>query len=192
LSILANGGVLIQPSLLERIQQHTREWAVVCENSIETESSVITFGTRGNQAVVLKVVKQPCDEWHSGQILEAFKGNGCVQVYEHAPGAVLVERLQPGHSLAELTLAGRDGETTDILANVILQLSAFESPLELPDFCATVENWGKGFAKYIATGDDQIPMSLVDAGQQVFVSLCASQTQRRLLHGDLQHYNVLF
>lgn len=183
---------MIQPGLLERLQHHANEWAVACERSFETESSVITFGTRGAQAVVLKVVKQPGDEWHSGQILEAFRGNGCVRVYEHAPGAVLVERLQPGHSLADLTLAGRDEEATDILASVILQMSAAESPLELAEFSATVENWGKGFAKYIATGDYQIPVNLVEAGQQIYASLCASQTQPRLLHGDLQHYNLLF
>jgi streptomycin 6-kinase len=183
---------LIQPSLLERLQRRANEWAVACERSFETESSVITFGRRGNQAVVLKLVKHPGDEWHSGQILEVFNGNGCVQVYQHEPGAVLVEKLQPGHSLSELTLADRDEEATEILANVILQMSAAESPLELSEFGATVESWGKGFAKYIATGDDQISMSLVEAGQQVYASLCASQTQPRLLHGDLQHYNVLF
>src|SRR5204863_7654883 len=55
----------------------------------------------------------------------------------------------------------------------------------------TVQDWGKGFERYIATGDDQIPLELVEAGHHVFSHLCASQRRPRLLHGDLQHYNVL-
>jgi streptomycin 6-kinase len=193
---------LIEPKLLERIQQHAREWDVVCEDSFETESSVIAFGTRDNRAVVLKVIKRPGDEWHSGEILNAFDGKGVVRVYERAPGAVLVERLRPGNSLVEMALDGRDEEATGILADVIQQMTSVAlstsasalsmSPLESTPACATVEDWAKGFGNYIATGDDQIPIDLVAAGQRVYKSLCASQRQPRLLHGDLQHYNVLF
>lgn len=194
---------LIEPNLLDRIQQHAREWGVIIEDTFETESSVIAFGTRevirsenrDKQDVVLKIVKQTGDEWHSGEVLTAFNGNGFVRAYEHAPGAVLLDRLSPGNSLTDVTLNGRDEEATDILADVIQQMSARASsmsPLELPQACATVQDWAKGFERYIATGDNQIPMDLVAAGQRVFLSLCASQRQPRLLHGDLQHYNVLF
>jgi streptomycin 6-kinase len=101
--------------------------------------------------------------------------------------------LQPGHSLVDLTLRGKDEEATDILAEVILQMSRSSiSPLELPQACATVEAWARGFGKYITTGNDQIPLSLVEAGQRVYAKLSASQRHPRLLHGDLQHYNILF
>lgn len=156
---------------------------------------VIAFGTRDNQPVVLKVIKQPGDEWRSGEILNAFDGQGVARVYEQAPGAVLLERLRPGNSLVEMTLNGADDEATDILADVIQQMSAHASsmsPPEMPQACATVQDWAGGFESYLATGDDQIPTELVAAGQRVYLSLCASQRQPRLLHGDLQHYNVLF
>ena len=176
---------------------------MIIDDTIETESSVIAFGARNvigsesrdNQDVVLKVVKQPGDEWHSGEVLAAFNGNGFVRVYEQAPGAVLLERLSPGNSLVDLTLNGRDEEATDILADVIRQMTARASsmsPLELPQACATVQDWAKGFERYLATGDDQIPIDLVAVGQRVYSSLCASQRRPGLLHGDLQHYNVLF
>lgn len=195
---------LIEPNLLDRIQQHAREWGVVVDDTFETEGSVITFGTRDvdgsgsrdKQDVVLKVVKQPGDEWHSGEILAAFDGNGFVRVYEHAPGALLLERLRPGNSLADLSSNGRDKEATSILADVIQQMPTSER--ESPNLsatlqhCPTVHDWANGFERYIATGDDQISMDLVEAGQRVFLSLCASQRVPRLLHGDLQHYNVLF
>jgi streptomycin 6-kinase len=192
-------GELIEPNLLDRIQRYAREWCVVVEDSFETESSVIAFGTRDvdalgthvNQAVVLKVVKQPGDEWRSGEILEAFDGNGVARVHTWAPGAVLMERLRPGNSLVDMALDGRDEDATDILAGVIQQMSGHESARP-PLACASIQDWGKGFERYIATGNDQIPMDLVEAAHRVCLSLCATQREPKLLHGDLQHYNVLF
>ena len=186
---------MIEAEPLNRIQNYARDWSVVVGQTFATESSVIAFGTHEHQPVVLKVVRRPGDEWRSGEILEAFDGHGVVRVYEQAPGAVLLERLRPGNSLVDLSLNGRDEEATDILADVIQQMSARASSmssLELPPACATVEDWARGFERYIATGDDQIPIDLVAAGQRVYSSLCGSQRQPRLLHGDLQHYNVLF
>jgi streptomycin 6-kinase len=183
---------------LDRLGEHARAWSVKVEDLLETATSVIAFGTREltaneDQPVVLKVVKQPGDEWRSGDVLAAFNGHGVARVYEHDPGAVLLERLRPGNSLVDLTLIGRDEEATDILVDVIEQMAAHPST---PGFevsaVATVEDWARGFDNYIATRDVRIPRDLVEAGERVFKSLCVSQRQPRLLHGDLQHYNVLF
>lgn len=163
---------------------------MLCADTFETASSVIAFGTRDGQSVVLKVIKQPGDEWRSGEILAAFDGHGAACVYEQSPGAVLLERLRPGNSLVDLTLNGRDEEATEILADVISKIST--SPLELPEACVTVQTWARGFESYLATGDVQIPRDLVTAGQRVYLGLCASEQRPMLLHGDLQHYNVLF
>ena len=177
------------------MHQYAREWGVVVEDIIETNSSVIAFGARDNQAVVLKVIKQTGDEWHSGEILKAFAGNGVVRVYEQTPGAVLMELLRPGNSLLEMSIGGKDEEATDILADVIQQMSSFESSTsgsESSIAFKTVPDWGQGFDHYVATGDDQISLELVEAARYLFSQLCASQRSPRLLHGDLQHYNVLF
>jgi len=186
---------LIESELLNRTQQYAREWGVVVEDIIETDSSVIAFGACDSQAVVLKVIKQTGDEWHSGEILKALDGNGVVRVYEQTPGAVLMERLRPGNSLVEMAIGGKDEEATDILADVIRRMSSLESSesaSESSKAFKTVQDWGKGFERYVATRDDQIPLELVEAGRYVFSQLCASQRRPRLLHGDLQHYNVLF
>jgi len=183
---------------LNRLGKLARAWRVKIEDLLETETSVIAFGTRdvtasANPAVVLKVVKQPGDEWRSGYVLAAFDGQGVARVCEHQPGALLLERLQPGNSLLDLTLSGRDEEATDILADVIKQMTARTSTSGVEvSGAATVADWGNGFYKYIATGDLRIPRDLVEAGQRVFHSLCASERRPRLLHGDLQHYNLLF
>ncbi len=69
----------------------------------------------------------------------------------------------------------------------------------------TVWDWAKAFERYtttprglpargprFATGDDQVPKQLIESAQRLYSSLCASQREPRLLHGDLHHYNVLF
>ena len=186
---------LIESNLSDRIQQHVREWGVVVADTRETESSGIIFGTCDNKPVVLKVIKRPGDEWYSGEILKAFDGNGLARVHRQAPGAVLMERLTPGNSLVEIVIKGGDEEATDILADVIQQMSARASstdPLDLPTDCPTVHDWARGFERYLSAGDNQIPIDLVAAGQRVYLGLCASQRRPILLHGDLQHSNALF
>jgi streptomycin 6-kinase len=176
-------------ALVERIEERVRDWNVAVESTLETESSVVAFGTRGGQPVVLKVVRREGDEWRSGEVVEAFGGRGMVRVHEHVPGAVLLERLRPGTQLADMALAGDDDRATEILAEVIGRMSSPDSGL-YP--FASVEDWGKAFDGYLASGDRQLPRDLVEHARRVYADLCASQRETRLLHGDLQHYNVLF
>ena len=181
--------------LLDRVQHYARAWRIEVEDVFETETSAIAFVSRSGQPLVLKVVKRPCDEWHSGEVLAAFEGSGFVRAYEHSPGAVLLERLRPGYSLVEMASNGRDEEATNILADVMQKMAVRASSisqLELPNARATVHDWAKAFPRYLATGDEQVPKGLAEAGQEVYLDLCASQRKPRLLHGDLQHYNVLF
>lgn len=181
----------IPTHLLDRINQHAREWRLKIEESFETETSVISFVTRDGQNLVLKVVKHPGDEWNTGDVVSAFDGRGMVRVYEHTGGAMLIERLWPGTNLVELAMSGHDEEATDIVADAIRKMSSAD-PGEIVKGCPTVEDWGDGFARYLVTGDGRIPHELVESAQDVFAQLCASQSGKRLLHGDLQHYNVLF
>ena len=163
-------------------------WSVSVEHTRESETSLLGFGRRGGQPVVLKLVKQAGDEWQSGKIARAFGGHGIARVLECDDGAVLLERLTPGYSLARLTLNGRDDEAIDILAETIQTMSGHAPP---PD-CATVRGWAASFDSYIARADDRISPHLVAEAHRRFLSLEASQGQRQLLHGDLHHYNVLF
>ncbi len=158
------------------------------ERSLETERSLIAIGHRGDRGVVLKVLKVPGDEWHAGEIVRAFDRKGVVDVYEHVPGAMLLEELTPGTPLVRVALDRSDDEATEILADVIQRIS----PLQSPPNCATVADWAKGFARYAASGDAQIPAALVERAGDLYAELCASQQTTRLLHGDLQHYNVLW
>jgi streptomycin 6-kinase len=182
---------LIEAELLKRLHEYAREWGVAAAEPFETGTSVIAFGIRKDQPVVLKVIKQTVDEWRAGEVLAAFAEHGVVRVYKQVPGAVLVERSRPGNSLAGLALGGRDEEATDILAGVMQRMSACSSTSQF-EFWPTVHDWARGFERYLTSGDEQTPRRLVVAGQRAYLDLCASQREPRLLHGDLQHYNVLF
>jgi streptomycin 6-kinase len=175
--------------LTQRVEERIRTWGVVVEGLSETPSSVLVFGTRAHQPVVLKVIRQPSDEWHCGEVLQAFDGRGIARVYEYVEGAVLLERLSPATPLARLSLSGRDEEATDILAEAIQRMSNPRASLEK---FVTVKDWARGFQGYLASGDEQIPKGLVEQGQHLYAELCATERETRLLHGDLQHYNVLY
>jgi streptomycin 6-kinase len=189
---------LIESHLHNRLLDYARKWGVVVDNTFETESSLIAFGSRGpgardSQPVVLKVTKREGDEWHSGEILRAFNGHGVARVYEHVPGAVLLERLRPGNSLAEIALSGRDTEATNILAGVIQQMcTSGRETSGVWTTSANVWDWAKAFERHIASGDDHVPRQLIDSAHRLYSDLCASQRAPWLLHGDLHHYNVLF
>jgi streptomycin 6-kinase len=179
---------VIIASASERLLEHARRWRVTIDDSRETPSSLIAYGRRGSQPVVLKVVKHEGDEWRSGETLTAFCGKGVVRVCEHDAGALLLERLSPGHSLVDLVISGRDDEATSIVARIIDVMSAAAAP----EACPTVHDWGTAFDRYTATGDSQISEQLVSRAREVYSMLASSQRNPRLLHGDLQHSNILF
>jgi streptomycin 6-kinase len=172
----------------DRTHDLTRRWQVSVDEWIDTATSVIGFGQSKGQPAVLKVVKTQGDEWNAGAVAAAFGGQSVVRVLEHEPGAMLLERVAPGTSLVDIVGSGRDDEATDVLAATIAGMGGGE----IPPNCATAEQWGRGFTNYRATRDTQIEPGLVDRAETTYVDLCATQTATRLLHGDLQHYNVIF
>ena len=174
-------------SPLEQLTVKAAEWNVTLDETRETVTSALGFGAREGRNVVLKVAKQEGDESHSGRILQAFAGDGAARVYEFETGAVLLERLEPGEQLVSLVRRGEDDRATEILAQVIDKLRDHQPPAG----CPRVADWGRGFDRYLQTGDQQIPCELVLEARRLHLELSASQRTTMLLHGDLQHYNVL-
>jgi len=173
---------------MHELETKAVEWNVDLDEVRETPTSLIGFGVRGGVRVVLKISKQDGDESHSGEVLKAYGGEGAVRVYESEPNAVLLERLEPGEQLVNLVKHGRDVEATKSLAEVIAKLANHEAPVG----CPTVTDWGRAFDRYLRSGDKQIPRAVVEEAREMYDELASSQRQTMLLHGDLQHYNVLF
>ena len=169
------------------LQAKAAEWNVTIQETRETATSLLGFGVSDGRRVVLKLTNVR-DEAHSGKVLQAFGGSGAVRVYEAETGAVLLERLEPGEQLVSLVRRGEDDQATKILTQVIEKLARHEAP----DECLTVADWGRGFDRYAHSGDRQISRELVRESREVYERLALSQGTTMLLHGDLQHYNVLF
>ena len=176
------------PSAPDRLALRAQQWNVAIHHTRETTSSVIAFGERHNSPVVLKISKRQGDEWHAGDVLRAFDGDGTARVYKSDAGAVLLERLDPGNELAELVRQGNDETATEILAQVMRQMAHHVPPAH----CPTVFEWAHGFERYLKGGDKQIPVTMVSEAGELYRNLATSQQTAMLLHGDLQHYNVLF
>lgn len=155
----------------------------------DSETSLVGFGDRSGQAVVLKIVRVGLDEWDSGAVTAAFQGRGMVRVLEHEPGAVLLEEVRPGTSLVRMVLQGEDRAATQVLAGVIG--SMHEVPASWGG-ATPVERLGTAFDRYLEQDDTRIEWKLAWDARNRFRSLCDTQRERRLLHGDLQHANVLF
>jgi streptomycin 6-kinase len=177
------------PHFRERVEERIRGWKVVVQDTLETQSSYVAFGTREGVPVVLKVIRDFGDEWRCGEVLNAFDPKGVVRVYEYLDGAVLLEWLNPGTSLAPAVLKGGDEEATETIAEVIQRMAHQGGSLQR---FVTVEAWGKGFTRYLISGDNQITADLVEKAEALYSHLCATQRGLRLLHGDLQHYNILY
>ena len=175
------------PELQRRVGEYTRGWAMHVEEMRETQTSVLAFGTRGAENVVAKVIKAVDDEWHAGGVVAAFGGAGMVRALDYRDGAMLLERLEPGHTLAPTALAGGDDEATGILAALIGALRPAEPPAGTPTLHARAE----AFGWYAASDDTQIDPALIAQARAEFTALLDSQHKPRLLHGDLHHYNVL-
>ena len=179
----------LSESELDRFHSAADRWLVAVEETRVSDTSVLGFGTRGGEAVVLKVVGRGLDEWGAGSITAAFRGRGMVRVLEQEPGALLLERLRPGIPLVGLVLEGKDQAATQVLVHVIQ--SMHEVPSTWPA-ATTLSQLGAAFERYIESGDNQIDPELVWDARSRYLRLCRTQRGPRLLHGDLQHSNVLF
>lgn len=172
----------------ERVEVLCREWLVRPERFMDTPSSVVVFGKQGGRSVVVKVVKEPHEEWNVGEVLGAFAGCGMVRALENVPGAVLLEALDPGIPLASMVEAGQDHDATEVLVGIVEDMMAVvPSTRGYP----AAEEWASGFDWYFSRGSDEIPIELVWKARETYLELCRTQREVRLLHGDLQHYNVL-
>jgi len=142
--------------------------------------------------VILKTC-QLSDEFEPGlAALRLFDGRGIARLLEwdEEQKVMLLERLQPGTLLASL-VPEQDEQATSLLAGVMRQLWR-PAPQTHP--FPTVEQLGQELTQLrerYAGGYGPFPPRLVDEAMDLFATLCASAQAPMLLHGDLQHHNVL-
>ena len=144
--------------------------------------------------VILKTCSLTDEFRHSLAALRIFDGRGIVRLLEwdEEHEVMLLERLQPGTMLASLA-PDKDEQATSILAGVMRQLWRPAPAPAVHDF-PTVAQLGSRLTQLRSRyggGYGPFPPRLVDEAMDLFATLSASAPQMMLLHGDLQHYNVL-
>jgi len=142
--------------------------------------------------VILKTCEFSDEFEHGLAALRLFNGRGIARLleFDEEKKVMLLERLQPGTMLASL-VPEQDEQATSILAGVMRQLWR---PAPAEHTFPTVEQLGQGLrrlrARY-AGGYGPFPPHLVDEAMDLFTTLSVSAPQTMLLHGDLQHHNIL-
>lgn len=176
------------PTLVARFAQ---AWSLTLEAPYAPRYNLVIPARRADGApVVLKLgfpgVELRCEI----EALRLYDGRGCARLLAAAPenGAMLLEQLRPGTML--VTMAG-DEAATRIAAGVMQQLWR---PLPQAHPFPTTAQWAGGMQALRATfggGCGPFPRRLVEAAERLFAELLASAGAAVLLHGDLQHYNIL-
>ncbi len=155
----------------------------------QTQTAFVQFVRRGEQRLALKLVTHD-DEAGQRAALAHFAGRSCVRLIDWEGQAMVMERAWPGTPLARLVREGRDDEATAVACEVMAGLHA--QPAPPPDGLRSVESWGRGFERArLAAIKHGVEPELIDRAQLLYGELCASQARRVLLHGDLQHFNIL-
>jgi streptomycin 6-kinase len=150
-------------------------------------TGITGFARRGGTDVVLKV---PAVAHHLASLaLIHFDGLGAVRLLESEPdGAMLIEFANPGSPLSDLVSSGSDERATHALCDVAALLHA---PVAPRGGFRLVSEQEETFRLYRLGQMGRIPSKLVEQAHALFRDLAASQTDHRLLHGDLHHENIV-
>lgn len=155
----------------------------------QTMTSHIYAVTRGAETVILKLLAPSETEEQRGALaLRYFDGQGAVRLLRYDQGAQLME-YAAGEELVQLVERGEDQRATRIIAQVIAQLHAV--PQDAPhDGLVPLDRWfGALFAKAAADAQSG-SASIYVRGAALAERLLAEQRDIRVLHGDIQHYNI--
>jgi streptomycin 6-kinase len=118
-------------------------------------------------------------------------GRGAVRLLDCAPGegALLLERIEPGSSLAAL-VPGQDERACEVLAAVAAAIRRPADPADaLP---ALADRVGELSTYRQVRGHDVLPAGMVAAAERTAVDLLRTAPTDVLLHADLHHENVLW
>jgi streptomycin 6-kinase len=150
--------------------------------------------TRADRSAAVLKVGLP-DDGHlavEAATIGAYAGRGAVRLLAHDParGAHLLERAEPGTPASALVPHDDDAALAALLS-VRRELHAAAPPPDgvIPD----VSRLGRSFERYLRTypGDQPLPRRFVATAARLLDELCASASERVVLHGDLHHDNVL-
>ncbi|MES0812480.1 aminoglycoside phosphotransferase family protein [Roseibium sp. SCPC15] len=150
--------------------------------------SYVLPAKRRGQDVVLKLQFTDRESRFEADALRHWKGQGAIRLLDHEPdiGALLLEKCQPGHYLADDPTADKLGVLAGLLRNLLV-------PADEP-FLSLKEEAGIWHGTLVADwtkAGKPCEKRLVDVAVAALKELPFDSTAQVLLHQDLHGHNVL-
>jgi streptomycin 6-kinase len=145
----------------------------------------------GKYPAVLKLGVPSPELISEAKALTLYRGRGAALLLESDPavGALLLERVQPGNTLAAFQ---NPIEACELAAGVMQEL--WQAHASERDF-RSLESWTSGLTKLRVRfdgGTGPLDSGLVDAAENIRAELLENSPPSVLLHGDLHHGNLLY
>jgi streptomycin 6-kinase len=178
------------PALIEEV---ARDWDLTLGPAYPLSFNYVAPARRadGSPAVLKLGLATAGHVRREADTLGFFGGRGAVEVLarDDDRGALLLERAEPGVTLRTL-VHDRDEQATAVLIDVMRGLHRpAPAGLVLEELADRVADFDAHLLRY--PGDEPFPRRLVEQARELWAGLCASATERVVLHGDLHHENVL-
>ena len=169
----------LTPSQSERIA----EWGIGSLEQVD-DHPFAWWAMRGEEYVVVKA--GDVDERHREALALGAFGTGATTVLAHDRdlGLLVTRRVLPGDDIRPLARRDDDAATREI---ALLAAEIHRDQRSVQGLPALSEI---GLA-FDAASDARLPAPTVDAARGLFADLVADDAAMVVLHGDLQHFNVL-
>jgi streptomycin 6-kinase len=183
-------GIIVSMDDTKRLSHYLAAWELSHPRLLtRTRTGHIYTVARGGDTVILKLLSPLETEERRGALaLRYFDGCGAVRLLRHDEGTQLME-YAAGEPLVALVERGEDEQATRIIARVIAQLHGV--PQDAPyDGLVPLDRWFSPlFAK--AAADRGIGAETIFVRAAALAGrLLADPRDVRVLHGDIQHYNI--
>ncbi|MEW5870763.1 MAG: aminoglycoside phosphotransferase family protein [Chloroflexota bacterium] len=155
----------------------------------QTMTSHIYTVIHGSEKVILKLLSSSeVDEQRGALALRYFGGHGAVRLLRYDDGAQLME-YAAGDALVSIVERGEDEKATRIIAQVIQQLHSV--PQDAPKAgLVMLDRWFEALFEKAAQERRAGSESIYVHAACLAGRLLADPQEIRVLHGDIQHYNI--
>jgi streptomycin 6-kinase len=175
----------------EMIALYEKKWGLTIHDPFDLSFNFVAPATRNNgEEVVLKVVLSDKEFRAESEVLQLMKGKSMVELLEYDldQGALILERLRPGNTLADV----KDDEEAALIASQIMKELWVAAPKNSNiETVVDRENSLKRIARQHLNGFGPISKENIEEALKLFDQLNREMNQPYLLHGDLHHYNIL-
>jgi streptomycin 6-kinase len=172
------------------LEEYAQRWGLRLGEPFELSFNyVVEAWCEDGSAAVLKLGVPRPEIITEVQALESYAGRGAARLLGADPdgGAMLLEWIQPGGRLTRLEPGD---EAAQIMAGLMRKLHQTPIQYDFPQ----LSDWGEELLEAHRKNDlrlRQLPPEPLDEALAVYPDLLASGTAPVLLHGDLQHFNIL-